>query len=199
MAHITESNNKRQMLHSSRHCATSHSSDGDKNIKRDTMVAVRPAFALSVSSLLLSRSAAGTVTLYKWPSGLNLTRGVHVDSITVNIGPAQRCYALICVGGMITKAEWSGLQKNSFILFFSEPGCDGVYVKLPAGTDNDIQFYNSIMENNVTSVTVWESSVYPTRGARDCVSVQDYERDHIENGGLFGDSIYNLNTTYVSY
>lgn len=163
----------------------------------------RAILALTVASLLFALSVAGKVTLYNKPEGYKDTRGSYVGSITVDVGPAQHCYTLTCFGGMIKAADWSDLQTRAFLLFFSEPGCKGERTKVTPGTDDEIGFYRTLMENNVASVMVWESSVYPTRGILDCTSTLDYERYGVGNNssvdestmGVAGSGAYTLNTT----
>lgn len=134
-------------------------------------LAPAPAAVLFLALCLLAAliSVRGELVLFDRP----YHRNYHY-SVTLQAGPAQRCYTLSCFMNKTTMLEWSGFQEYAWLVFFTEPGCQGRYAKAFGSYSNVWHWYNSNMDNRLASVMVWESSIYPTRGIVDACPQERY-------------------------
>lgn len=108
--------------------------------------------------LLISRVSAGKLIIYKIGSN-DIWQRVYT-------GPAQRCYTYPCFLHETNAIGWDYMQTSAWIVFFSEPGCQGNYLKLNT-TKNDFLLNPQRLNYTLASMMLWESSIYPTRGFED--------------------------------
>lgn len=127
-----------------------------------TMATKLPMLVVVVATLLMKRGDVGEVTLYNHPEGDEL-----LNTETLDIGPAQRCHSFTRFGHGVTQAKWSDLQENAMIVFYNEFGYKGKYVTAFAGDDYEMSFYGAELVWNISSLMLWESAMYPTRGIVD--------------------------------
>lgn len=128
------------------------------------MAAIMLRLVLLLALLVTTVSAEGYVTLF----------GNNDDDCMkrVTTGPAQRCYAVSCFSDKAWKAKWTEIQTDSWVVFYENADCTGNYnlARGPEGTK--ILAYQYAPKFSVSSLMIWESGRYPTRGLVDYCSVE---------------------------
>lgn len=114
---------------------------------------------LTAVSLLVAPCTAGYVFLYD--------TGYREDGFKrYYVGPAQRCYSFSCWSDEVSYVSYQQTQHNTWMIFYEKPGCQGKWVS-HFGHSGSLWFSESEMDNKISSMMVWESGMYPTRGMVD--------------------------------
>lgn len=114
---------------------------------------------LAVFATILAVASAGKSELFLYddvPSANPTITGVPM-------GPAQRCYVITCEDFKPSYVAWNNIQMQSWIVFFKDTKCRGKYVKA-RGPDGSIKLAGTDYDKSVSSVMIWESGVFATRG-----------------------------------
>lgn len=153
------------------------------------------AFATACTVVLITLIASMVATLSNANGKLLLYANDDFDdvdaAITVSIGPAQRCYSLKCEPFKASFAAWTNMQVQSKIAFYTDSLCWGKYV-VGRGSDGFISFEGTDFDKRTSSVMIWESGVFETRGY---VSPCAGERTAVgDTSMLFGDA-FNFSDT----
>lgn len=89
------------------------------------------------------------------------------DMIELETGPAQHCYSLSCFDNLAGLRFGGKLQSVSWVVLYEEEGCRGNYVKARGLKGGKFMDDHGNETYTLSSLMLWESSMYPTRGIVD--------------------------------
>lgn len=114
------------------------------------------------SAALLLTLAAARVSADGYLALIGTTDASYMKAIRT--GPAQRCYTIPCFDNKAWKANWKEIQDDVWAVFYEQDSCTGNYSRARSSKGTTAQTNESTGTFNTSSVMIWGSGKYPTRG-----------------------------------